>query len=177
MDIKIPVFETLEKVNGYRRPSFKRSWILDPVDHMSFRCLPSTGPSCVDPARNVWAWHSPHFPQCIEYVALPVFPRSKLPTCICSTEVNKLWRMFAWKVVNQFHNRKTGDSPIWASRKGQTRKSKINRNLCPRKPYDKEFKHFYLPIKYRWYFEGNLSIKYETSCLHVQHYIFNSVFH
>jgi hypothetical protein len=55
--------------------------------------------------------------------------------------------MFAWKVVIEFLNWKTGDSPFWVSRKRQTRKSKINRNLYPCKPYDKEFNHFYLPIK------------------------------
>jgi len=69
MVIKIPVFETLEKVHGYRRSSFKTRWAVDPVHHISFRCLPSTGPSCVDPTRNVWAWHSPFLPQRLEYVA------------------------------------------------------------------------------------------------------------
>jgi hypothetical protein len=35
-----------------------------------------------------------------------------------SIEVNRFYRKFAWKVVIHFHNRKTGDSPVPAGRKG-----------------------------------------------------------
>jgi len=64
-------------------------------------------------------------------------------TYICSIGLNRFYSQLAWKVFIHFHNRKTGDSP----EKGHTWKSKINRNLCPCKPYDKEFNHFYLLIK------------------------------